>query len=192
VPDQLYSHVRVGYPQALAVAALLSGARFSLHSQPEPYVAAPEQPTDADLVAVHTVTLTNTSPVIGHSVAGIELPAGSNAAVPAVIRDQTPELIEDPAREPRRPGARPLGQFPLGGRVGSSSEGDRRRRADGWNSEVVARARAATRYRSCSPMRRLRPDRLVVYDLAADNSGSGHRTWRSPAPRSPRSDRWGR
>lgn len=104
--DEPSAVVSLSQAQALAVAALLSGARFSLHSQPEPYAAQPEQPTDADVVAVHTVTLTNTSPVIGHSVAEIELPAGSNAAVLAVIRDQTPELIEDPAREPCRPGDR--------------------------------------------------------------------------------------
>ncbi|HSK92360.1 MAG TPA: TrkA C-terminal domain-containing protein [Euzebyales bacterium] len=100
--DEPSAVVALSQAQALAVAALLSGARFSL--APASVAAAPE--AEEDVVTVNTVTLTDTSPAIGHSVSEIELPAGSDAAVLAVIRDQTPELVEDPARVPCEPGDR--------------------------------------------------------------------------------------
>lgn len=103
--DEPTAVVSLSQAQAFAVAALLSGARFSL--EPDPYPAAPEQPaTDEDAVTVSTVTLTDSSPAIGHSVSDINLPAGSNATVLAIIRDETPELVEDPERVPCRPGDR--------------------------------------------------------------------------------------
>ena len=97
--------VSLSQAQALAVAALLSGARFSL--EPDAHPAAPKWVTmDQDVVTVSTVTLTDSSPAIGHSLSEIELPPGSNAAVLAIIRDETPELVEDPARVPCWPGDR--------------------------------------------------------------------------------------
>ena len=97
--------VSLSQAQALAVAALLSGARFSLERDPLRTVSEPGT-RDEDVVTVSTVTLTDSSPAIGRRVSEIGLPTGSNAAVLAVIRDQTPELVEDPARVPVRAGDR--------------------------------------------------------------------------------------
>ena len=65
--------VSLSQAQALAVAALLSGARFSL--EPDAHPTAPKWVTmDQDVVTVSTVPLTDSSPAIGHSLSEIELP----------------------------------------------------------------------------------------------------------------------
>lgn len=95
----------LSHTQAIAVAALLSGVHLTVRPAPEA-PAAPEDLGEDDVVTVTTVTLSDTSPVIGRKVSEIELPAGSHAAVIAVIRDHTPELVEDLTRVPCTPGDR--------------------------------------------------------------------------------------
>jgi K+/H+ antiporter YhaU regulatory subunit KhtT len=91
--------VAFGEEHAVAIAAILMGARFSIQSGPDPATPEPH-------VTVETVTLGASSPAVGRVARDVPLPPGSDAAVLAVIRDATPELLEDPEREPCRPGDR--------------------------------------------------------------------------------------
>lgn len=81
--------------QAVAVAAILLGARFTLDTRHDDRVSADE-------VVVDTVELTEASPLIGRTRAEIALP-GPDAAVLAVISDRTPDLVEDDATYRCRP-----------------------------------------------------------------------------------------
>lgn len=85
--------------QAAAVAAILTGARFSIDTSDDDTVAADE-------VSVETVTLGPRSPALGNRVPDIPLLEGCDAAVLAVIRDDTPELVEGESSEPVRVGDR--------------------------------------------------------------------------------------
>lgn len=85
--------------QAVALAALLSGARFSIDS-------AGDDQIDAEQVVVETVTLGPGSPAIGRPVSDILLMGDTGAAVLAVIRDETAELVEDESTRPSQPGDR--------------------------------------------------------------------------------------
>lgn len=85
--------------QAVALAALLSGARFSIDS-------AGDDQVDADQVVVETVTLGPASPAIGRPASDIRLMGDTEAAVLAVIRDETAELVEDENTRPSQPGDR--------------------------------------------------------------------------------------
>lgn len=89
----------LGPEHAMTLAALLMGARFSVDT------AEPER-LPADQVVVETVTLGPDSPAVGRPMAEIPLPADAEAAVLAVISDDTPELVEDPVTRPCRPGDR--------------------------------------------------------------------------------------
>lgn len=84
--------------QAVAVAAILAGARFSITTD--------DPRAESDAVRVETVILTENSPAIGYVAADIPLLHNSDASVLAVIRDETPELLEDVSRQPCRPGDR--------------------------------------------------------------------------------------
>ncbi len=97
--DEPVAAVTLTYEQAVAVAALLTGARFSIE-------AVEERASTAGDVAVETVTLGETSPAVGRLVRDVPLLDGSDAAILAVIRDETPELVEDEAHEPCRAGDR--------------------------------------------------------------------------------------
>lgn len=85
--------------QAVAIASVLTGARFSIDTSDDPGV-------DSDVVNVETVTLTERSPAIGRTVGEIPLLHDSDASVLAVIRDETPDLIEDTAKQPCQAGDR--------------------------------------------------------------------------------------
>lgn len=85
--------------QAVALAALLSGARFSIDTTEDDQIPADE-------VVVQTVTLGAASPAVGCLVKDIRLGGDPDAAVLAVIRDETPELVEDEPDQPIQPGDR--------------------------------------------------------------------------------------
>lgn len=95
--------VHLSQEQAVAVAALLSGARFAIERAETP--TSPVERETAD-VAVETVTLGPDSPAVGRLSSDLPLLNGADAAVLAVIRDETPELVEDQERVPCRPGDR--------------------------------------------------------------------------------------
>jgi len=97
--DEPAAAVTLSRELALALAALLTGARFSIESDPE---------RDAPLgnVAVETVTLSERSPAVGRLAREVPLLAGSDAAIVAVIRAETAQLLEDEATEPCRAGDR--------------------------------------------------------------------------------------
>lgn len=85
--------------QAVAIASILTGARFSIDTSDDRHV-------DAEEVNVQTVTLTKRSPAIGRTAAEIPLLDDSAASVLAVIRDETPDLVEDTAKQPCQTGDR--------------------------------------------------------------------------------------
>ena len=83
---------------AVALAALL-GARFSIDTTGDDRI-------DAGEVAIETVTLRPSSPAVGRPMTEISLAGDSEAAVLAVIRDDTPDLIEDDEGRCCQPGDR--------------------------------------------------------------------------------------
>lgn len=85
--------------QAVALAALLTGARFSIDTTGGDRI-------DAGEVAIETVTLRPSSPAVGRPMGEIRLVGNREAAVLAVIRDDTPELIEHEEGRPCQPGDR--------------------------------------------------------------------------------------
>lgn len=85
--------------QAVAVAALLTGARFTIDT-------SEDDRTSADEIAIETVVLGPGSPAIGVTVEDMALPADSDATILAVIRDESPELIEDDPVDPCHAGDR--------------------------------------------------------------------------------------
>ena len=91
--------VSLSQEQAVALAALLSGARFSIDSTDDDQI-------DADEVVVETVTLGPTSPALGRPCNDVRLAGDAEATVLAVIRDETPELVEDEQTRPCQPGDR--------------------------------------------------------------------------------------
>jgi K+/H+ antiporter YhaU regulatory subunit KhtT len=95
--DEVTVLLDLDHDQAMAVAALLTGARFSIESEPG---------ARAQDVAVETATLSERSPAIGRRVHEVPLVADADAAILAIIRDDTPQLVEDEATEPCRPGDR--------------------------------------------------------------------------------------
>lgn len=95
--DEPRGSVHLRREQAVAVGSLLLGARFSDESG--------ESDGDGAL-DVSTVVLGPRSPAIGRIPAEIPLPAASEAAVVAVARDDTPQLLEDDRYRPCEPGDR--------------------------------------------------------------------------------------
>jgi TrkA domain protein len=89
--------VSLSQEQAVALAALLSGARFSIDSTREDHI-------DADDVVVETVMLGPASPALGRPAKDLVLTDDAEAVVLAVIRDETPELVEDEATRLCQPG----------------------------------------------------------------------------------------
>ena len=85
--------------QAVALAALLTGARFSIDTTGDDRV-------DADEVAIETVTLGPWSPAVGRPIEDIRLAGDDEAKVLAVICDDTPELIEQEEGRRCQPGDR--------------------------------------------------------------------------------------
>lgn len=93
--DQAERSVHLARHQAVAVGSLLLGARFS---------EGGDDPHDCT-IDIGTVVLAATSPAIGAVAADVALPGGAEAAIVAVVRDDTPQLLEDPQR-PCRAGDR--------------------------------------------------------------------------------------
>jgi K+/H+ antiporter YhaU regulatory subunit KhtT len=91
--------VPLSHEQAVAVGALLMGARFSIDTTHDERVAGDE-------VDVETMTVGPGSPAAGRLLSDIALPPDSDAEVLAIIRDETPALVEDDAHTPARPGDR--------------------------------------------------------------------------------------
>jgi K+/H+ antiporter YhaU regulatory subunit KhtT len=89
--------VSLDHDESLAVAALLTGARFAVDTSGDERVPADE-------IAVETITLGPRSPVIGQLVDEVALPLGSDATILAVIRDEPAQLVEDEPVEPFRRG----------------------------------------------------------------------------------------
>lgn len=96
--DEWSATVALDQHQAMVVASLLTGVRVSIDTHDDDRVAADE-------VAVQTVTLGERSPAVGLRVEQITLPDHADAAVLAVIRDETPELVEQ-EDQPTRVGDR--------------------------------------------------------------------------------------
>ena len=97
--DEPDAVVSLSEEQAVALSALLSGARFSIERTNDDRI-------DCDEVVVETVTLGPGSPAIGRPVNDIRLMGDAEATVLAVIRDDAPELVEDETARPSRPGDR--------------------------------------------------------------------------------------
>jgi len=85
--------------QAVAVAAILTGARFSIDTSEDDRVAGDE-------IAVETIFLGAASPAVGRIPRDVADSAGPDVAILAVIRDETPDMVEDALTEPIRPGDR--------------------------------------------------------------------------------------
>ena len=85
--------------QAVAVAAILTGARFSIDTSEDHRIAGDE-------VAVETILLGDASPAVGRVAEEVAHSAGPDVAILAVIRDETPDVVEDSLTEPIRPGDR--------------------------------------------------------------------------------------
>lgn len=85
--------------QAVAVAALLAGARFTIDTTGDERVAADE-------VTVETLELGASSPAVGRLVDDVSLPDGSDATILAVIRDKPGDLVEEEPVDPLRIGDR--------------------------------------------------------------------------------------
>ena len=97
--DDTRATTTLSQDEAVAVAAILTGARFSIDTSADDQI-------DADEVDVETLTVGRRSPAVGRLAGDLTFPPGSEAAILAVIRDETPELVEDDEREPIRAGDR--------------------------------------------------------------------------------------
>ena len=85
--------------QAVAVAAILTGARFSIDT-------SEDERTPASEVGVETIILNERSPAVGRLARDVALPSDSDATILAVIRDDTQEIVEHDASGPCQPGDR--------------------------------------------------------------------------------------
>jgi K+/H+ antiporter YhaU regulatory subunit KhtT len=89
---------RLSDVEATTLAALLSGVRF--------LVETPADHAPVGGANLRTLTIGAGSPAIGVKVADIDVPSPGDARVIAVIRDDTPELVEEDPRRPCQPGDR--------------------------------------------------------------------------------------
>lgn len=108
--DQAVATVRLRAAEATTLAALLSGVRFTIEAAPE------EQPVRA--ANLRTVTLGAGSPAVGRTLEEITAGESEDAMVIAVIRDDTPDLVEQDPQRPCQPGDRLV----LVGRPGAMRE----------------------------------------------------------------------
>jgi hypothetical protein len=92
--DEPLTTVRLPAEDASVLAALLTGARFTLEI-PE---AAPATTPDADEVVVETVTIASGSPSLGLPPDDVIRLMGSEAVLLGVICDATPQLVETDER----------------------------------------------------------------------------------------------
>jgi len=96
--DEATVSVTLRDDEAATLAALLSGVRFVVE------LAADHQPVGA--ANLRTLTLGHASPAVGRLLDEVEVPSPDDATVIAVIRDDTPELVEKDPERPCRPGDR--------------------------------------------------------------------------------------
>ncbi|MCU0272458.1 MAG: hypothetical protein MUE34_04420 [Acidimicrobiales bacterium] len=89
--------LRLDQQQAVTIAALLLGARFTIG-------ASEPSPAESEVV-VDTIELGPASPLIGRRLSEISLPE-ADAMVLAIIDDETPELLEHAAERRCEPGDR--------------------------------------------------------------------------------------
>lgn len=94
--DKPRRSVHLGREQAVAVGSLLLGARFSEESGG----------TGGSALDIGTVVLGDGSPAVNRIPTEIPLPDASDAAVVAVARDDTVQLLEDDRHRPCQPGDR--------------------------------------------------------------------------------------
>ena len=94
--DEVRRSVHLGREQAVAVGSLLLGALFS----------DGDGHSDHGALDVSTLVIGVRSPAVGRIPAEIPLPPGADAAVVAVARDDTPQLLEDDRHRPCEPGDR--------------------------------------------------------------------------------------
>lgn len=105
--DEAVTSIAMQEVEATTLAALLSGVRFTVADSAE------LQPVRA--ANLRTVTIGAASPAVGRRLDEIAVPAPEDATVIAVIRDDTPDLVE---RDPDRP-CRPGDRLVLVGRAGA-------------------------------------------------------------------------
>lgn len=89
--------------QALALATLLAGARFTVVEGKAP---SSGWTTAGHGVAIESVTVTAGAPTIGVSAAELRERLGPDADLLGVISEETPELVEDEPDRPVRSGDR--------------------------------------------------------------------------------------
>lgn len=106
--DEAAVNVRLSDVEATTVAALLGGVRFT--------VEAPDH-TPVGAANLRTLTIGAGSPAVDRRLDEIEVPQPEDATVIAVIRDDTPELVEQDPDRPVQPGDRLV----LVGRPGAMS-----------------------------------------------------------------------
>ena len=94
--DEPLARVTMPSAHAETLGALLSGMRLVFDRDDQPRAG----------VQVTTVPISAGSPGSGHRVRDIPVPAPAAARVLAVIRDDTPELVEDDEDRPCQPGDR--------------------------------------------------------------------------------------
>jgi TrkA domain protein len=96
--DEPAARIHLTEAQAVTLATLLTGVRVVFESQP-----AAEPATG---VHVETIVLSAASPAVGSTMHDLALPDPDAARVLAVIRDDTPELLEEDRDRPCQPGDR--------------------------------------------------------------------------------------
>jgi K+/H+ antiporter YhaU regulatory subunit KhtT len=96
--DEVSRAVALTEAEALALGALLSGVHFVIERRTESLAV--------DAVDVRTMTVGRRSPAVGRRLAELDVPNREAADVIAVVRDDTPELIEDDKVRVCEPGDR--------------------------------------------------------------------------------------
>lgn len=105
--DEPHLYISLTAAQASAVSALLSGARFFIETEAAAGAGFAESGlVGAGSAGLGTVTLTSASSAVGRRIGDVTLLDGSDAVIIAVIRDDTPQLLEDDLAQPCRPGDR--------------------------------------------------------------------------------------
>jgi TrkA domain protein len=97
--DELDEACSLTADQAMMVGALLLGARFAIDTAHDPGI-------QADRVVVETITIPDGAPSVGRRAAELVEPLGPDVAVLGVVRDVTPEVVEDDVDTPLAAGDR--------------------------------------------------------------------------------------
>lgn len=96
--DEPFWSLRLDAEHAMTLATLLSGVRVVFESEPTD--------TPAEGVHVESIVLGHGSPAVGRLLDDVEVLDPQEARILAVIRDDTPELIEDDETRTCEPGDR--------------------------------------------------------------------------------------